>query len=161
ERATATLQGLLEARPDDPFYHELAGQFALENGNATAAVASYRTAATLAPNEPLILGGLGRALVALDTNAATQEAVEVLNRARRLEKADAMALRNLALAQARLGNEGQASLLTAERMLLMGRLNDAAIHATRAARALPQGSPGWRQAEDILRTTRRAARDNN
>ncbi|MEM8870223.1 MAG: M48 family metalloprotease [Pseudomonadota bacterium] len=161
ERATATLQALLAARPDDPFYTELAGQFALENGNADAAVTAYRTAAQLAPDEPLILSGLGRALVALDTDPATREAVEVLTRARRLDKADARALRNLALAQARLGNEGQASLLTSERMLLLGRLNDAAIHATRAARALPQGSPGWRQAEDILRTTRRASRAPN
>jgi len=67
-------------------------------------------------------------------------------------------LRDLALAEARLGNEGAAALATAERFLLEGRLPDAARNAARAADLLPAGSPGWRRAEDMLRITRRPAR---
>nr|WP_246237379.1 M48 family metalloprotease [Halovulum dunhuangense] len=155
-RARAAMAVLLAAHPDDPYYHELAGQFALESGRARDAVAAYRRAAELAPHEPLILSGLGRALIALDTPAATEEALQVLTRARRIDKADARALANLAIAYARLNRPADASLATAERYMLSGQLRDAGIHAARAARAFPQGAPGWRQAEDILRVVRRA-----
>ncbi len=161
QKSNATMAALLKARPNDPYYHELAGQFAIESGRAAEAVAAYRRATQLAPNEPLILSGLGRSLVALDSDAATREALQVLTKARQLDKADGTALRNLAVAYARLGDQGQASLATAERMLLRGRLEDAALHATRATRALPQGTPGWRQAQDILKTTKRATRTGN
>ena len=67
-------------------------------------------------------------------------------------------LRDLALAEARLGNEGAAALATAERFLLEGELGDAGRNAARAAALLPEGSPGWRKAEDVLRMTRRATK---
>ena len=62
----ALVDSLIAMRPDDAFYHELKGQFLLESGRAGPAAASYRRAVELAPFEPLILGGLGRAL--LNTN---------------------------------------------------------------------------------------------
>lgn len=155
-KARVAMGRLLEMRPDDPYYHELDGQIRLESGDAAGAVAGYRRATELAPDEPLILSGLGRALIAIDTPAATREALEVLTSARRVDRADGMALRNLAIAHARLGQEGLAALATAERMMLAGRTRDAAIHAARAQNQLPAGSPGWRQADDILRASRRA-----
>ena len=65
-------------------------------------------------------------------------------------------LRDLALAEARLGNEGAAALATAERFTLEGAFRDAERNAARAAALLPEGSPGWRRAEDIITMTRRA-----
>jgi len=156
KRALATVDALLRVKPNDPYYHELRGQFLIESGRAAEAAKSYRHAARLAPNEPLILAGLGRALVALDTPAATQEALDVLTRAAARETANPVILRNLAVVHARQGRPGRASLATAERFALQGRLRDADIHAARAAGQLPEGSPGWRQAQDILRITRRA-----
>ncbi len=153
--ARRNVDALIKARPNDPYYHELKGQFLLEGGDAKGAVSSYRTAARLAPNEALILSGLGRALVALDTGAATQEALDVLVRARSMDDKDPSVLRNLATAYARVGQTGRASLATAERFALQGRLRDAQVHARRATRQLSEGSPGWRQAQDILRLTTR------
>ena len=155
-RAMSTVDALIRARPDDAFYHELKGQFLIERGRAADAVAAYSRAARLAPDEPLILAGLGRALVAVDTPKSTRQALDVLTRAAAKEKADPGILRNLAVVYARLGDNGRASLATAERFALQGRLKDADIHATRAAGQLPQGSPGWRRAQDILAVTRRA-----
>ena len=156
KRARAQLDALLRARPDDPFYNELNGQFLLESGQAAAAAQAYRRAASLAPDEPLILSGLGRALVAMDTGAATKEALTVLTKARALDDADASTLRNLGVVYSRLGQPGNASLATAERFVLLGRLRDAEIHAKRAAARLSEGSPGWRQAQEILRLAKRA-----
>lgn len=157
-RATANVDALLAARPDDPYYHELKGQFLLEAGRAGPAAESYRRAVALAPKEPLILAGLGRALLNVDTPGATAEAAEALRQAVAMDRANPDALRDLALAEARLGNEGQAALATAERLAL-GRHNaDALRQAERAAALLPRGSPGWKRAQDIITVATRRAK---
>ena len=48
------------------------------------------------------------------------------------------------------GPDGMAALATAERFALRGNIKDAMVHARRAAKALPEGSPGWLRAQDIL-----------
>jgi predicted Zn-dependent protease len=155
-KARAAMAKLLAARPEDPFYIELEGQFLLEDGKADAAAEAYGRAVELAPNEPLILGGLGRALLNSDADDAPRAARDALARSARLDKANAGVLRDLALAEARLGNEGAAALATAERFTLEGRFRDAGRNAARAAALLPEGSPGWRQAEDLITMSRRA-----
>ncbi|MCB1352058.1 MAG: M48 family metalloprotease [Rhodobacteraceae bacterium] len=153
--AQAAADALIAERPDDPYYHELKGQFLLETGHAEAAVAAYRAAVELAPLEPQILGGLGRALLNTGNSADTQEARDTLALSVRYDKANEGVLRDLALAEARLGHEGAASLATAERYLLLGDIRDAARNATRAAQLLPKGSPGWQRAEDMIVVIRR------
>ena len=103
----------------------------------------------LAPKEPLILGGLGRALLNMDDDSVTAEARDALARSAAADKANSDVLRDLALAEARLGHEGAAALATAERFTLEGRFRDADRNAERAAALLPEGSPGWRRAQDI------------
>ena len=109
----------------------------------------------LKPREPLLLGSLGRALLNTGDERLTGEARDALRRSAELDRANGPVLRDLALAEARLGNEGAAALATAERFLLEGKPGDAARNAARAAALLPEGSPGWRKAEDVLRITRR------
>jgi predicted Zn-dependent protease len=104
----------------------------------------------LAPREPLILAGYGRALLASDTVSGNRQALEVLNRARARDPFNPRLLRDLALAHARLDQTGLASVTTAERYALLGRFDDAVIHANRATGLLPQGSPGWLRAQDVL-----------
>ena len=155
-RAIAAADALIALRPEDPYYHELRGQFLLEAGRAASAAESYRRATELAPGEALILGGLGRALLNMDDRSADTEARAVLARSASVDKANVGVLRDLALAEARLGNDGAAALATAERHLLEGRHADAARQAARAADLLPTGGPGWRQAQDVLIVARRA-----
>ncbi|WP_424934135.1 M48 family metalloprotease [Amaricoccus macauensis] len=155
DSAIAAVDTLIAMRPDDPYYLELKGQFLLESGRAEAAAEAYRTAVEAAPLEPQILGGLGRALLNMNTEAANREAAEKLGISARYDKANAGVLRDLALAEARLGNEGAAALATAERFVLMGDFQDAARNAHRAAQLLPKGSPGWQRAEDVITMTRR------
>jgi len=114
-------------------------------------VRAYGRAAELAPGEPLILAGLGRALVALDTPEATRRAVDVLERARARDAREPGVLRTLAVAYARQGRPGLASLATAERYALSGRLGDARVHAERASGLLPEGSAPWQRARDVVR----------
>ena len=155
-RALAELDALIAGRPDDPFYRELEGQILLESGDAAGAVEAYRAAVALAPREPLILGGLGRALLNTGDEADTEPAREALARSAELDRANAGVLRDLALAEARLGNDGAAALATAERFALEGEFADAHRNARRAAALLPTGSPGWRRAEDVTTLALRA-----
>ena len=63
---------------------------------------------------------------------------------------DARILRDLSVAYARNGQNAMASVVTAERYALQGRMKDAELHAKRAAGALPQGSGPWQRAQDVL-----------
>jgi predicted Zn-dependent protease len=155
-QAVANVDALVRARPEDAYYHELRGQILLESAQAAAAVQSYRRAAQLAPGEPLILAGLGRALLNTDDPSGLTEAKEVLTSSANIDSGNPGVWRDLALAHARLGNEGQAALATAERQSLEGRFDDASRSAERAAALLPRGSPGWQQAQDLISMARRA-----
>lgn len=154
-KARREIDRLVKMRPNDPFYHELRGQILLESGNAKAAVGSYRTAARLAPKEALILGGLGHAMLAKGSGSSVQDALKVLQNAYARDPRDPKTLRNLALAYARTGQPGQASVATAERYALFSNFKQAAIHAKRAQGQLPQGTRGWLKAEDIIAIERR------
>lgn len=155
-KGSAEIARLLEIRPDDPYYLELKGQFLLESGHAVPAVEAYRQAVALAPQEPLLLGELGRALLNTDDKADTVEARDVLARSAALDKASPDVLRDLALAEARLGNQGAAALDTAERFLLIGQFRDALRNADHASALLAYGSPGWRRAQDVTSIAQRA-----
>ncbi|MEO0622563.1 MAG: M48 family metalloprotease [Pseudomonadota bacterium] len=150
DEAIAAADRLIALRPEDPFYLELKGQILHESGRASEAVPLYRAAVSRAPNQPLLKAGLGRTLLALNTPEADAEALTVLKSAQTLDRADASALRDLAQAYSRAGDIGMATLATAERFALTGRNKDAVLHAKRAANLLPNGSPGWLRAQDIL-----------
>ncbi|GFE64136.1 M48 family metalloprotease [Litoreibacter roseus] len=150
KKALSELERLLAMRPRDPFYHELRGQVLLESGNVGAAVQSYRNALALAPNEALIMRGLGRAYLAADSADANRAALSTLEKARTRDSGDPGMLRDLAVAHARVGQNGLASVATAERYAIIGRYKDAELHAKRASGALPRGSSGWLRAQDVL-----------
>lgn len=147
---------LLNARPKDAYYQELNGQFLLATGDATGAVNAYRRAAKLSKDNDLILAGLGRALLALDTPAATRESVDVLEKARQTGFPAPLTYQSLAQAYGRLGQNGRASLAISERYALSGRLADAGLHAKRAMGLLAEGTPSWRRANDIALAAKRA-----
>ncbi len=154
--AHAHIDALLKARPRDAFYNELKGQFYLEAGQVSAAIPFYKRALAERPKDPLLQAGLGRALMALDTNAGTKQALPILEKAARTDRLNPRILQDLALAYARLKRPGNASLATAERFALSGRIKDAKLHAERAMKVLPEGTPAWRQAQDIVRVAKRA-----
>ena len=149
--AVSTMDRLIAKRPNDPFYIELKGQILLESRQPERALPEYRRAVALAPNEPLIKAGLGRTLLQFRTKSADTEALDILQDARSDDLADAAVLRDLATAYERAGDTGMATLSTAERYALVGNVKSAVSLAARAASILPEGSPGWLRAQDILK----------
>ena len=154
-QALRAIDAAIELRPSDPFLHDQRGQILLESRNFTAAVNAYGRAVQLAPNDPLILSGYGRSLLIVDR---VNEAMQVLEKARTIDFRDGAMLRDLSVAYARSGQRGMASVVTAERYALMGRMDDALIHAKRATDVLDEGSGPWQRAQDVLIAAERAAK---
>nr|WP_321252393.1 M48 family metalloprotease [uncultured Ruegeria sp.] len=145
--ARAAIDGALAIRPDDPYYYELKGQILLENRQMDQAVAAYGRAVEMAPNDSLVLAGYGRALLA---QGQTENALQALEKARARDYRNGRLMQDLGVAYSQVGNNGMAAVVTAERYALQGRMADAGIHAKRAIRQLPEGSPGWQRAQDVL-----------
>lgn len=151
--ALSKIDQAIDLRPDDAFYYELKGQILSESRQFKAALPAYHKATQLAPNNALCMAGYGHALL---TAGQPNQALPVLEAARSRDFRDLRLLRDLGAAYAKTGQNGMASLATAERYALQGRLGDASIHAKRASALLPQGSGAWRRAEDIVRAAKRA-----
>lgn len=150
KKALTLIDRARAARPNDPYYLDLKGQFLMESRNWAAAANAYGAALKLAPRDTLIMAGYGRALVALGGPQRLKQAVPYLERATARDWRNDLALRDLGTAYAKLGQTGMASVVTAERHAMRGRTKEARILAQRAADLLPNGSPGWRRAQDVL-----------
>ncbi len=149
-KAQSLIAQLVKAYPKDAYFRELQGQILLEGRQFKNAVAAYGQAVRLAPNNALILGGYGRALLTLKTPANDKKALDALIKARSRDSRDARILRDLGTAYARNGKPGFAALAAAERYALRGDLKNAKIQARRAAARLPVGTKGRQRALDIL-----------
>ena len=150
--AKRKIDQLISIHPKDPYYKELQGQILLENNEYTAAIKAYAKAAQLAPVNAQILGSYGRSLLAVNTRSNNLTALKNLRKARELDNRDARILRDIAIAFARAGNEGQAVLAIAERYALLGDLKNATLQAAKAEGLLSRGSIAWQRAQDILDT---------
>jgi predicted Zn-dependent protease len=148
--ALALMDGLLAQQPNNAYFWELKGQILLESGRASESLAPLRKAVSLAPSAGLIRALLGHALVATENGAYTDEAIRELLNATEREPDAAEAYRHLATAQARKGNIAMAELNSALFFFNTGQFSEAATQASRAMAKLPQGSPGWIRAEDIV-----------
>lgn len=156
KKATQLIEKLSQKAPNNPYVFDLKGQILLENRKFNAAVQAYGKAVSLAPNNPLILGGYGRALLATNTPNNTKKALSALQKSRARDGLDGKVMRDLGVAYARTGQNGMASLVTAERYAIFGRICDAGVHAQRASGLLPRGSAPWQRAMDVVQTHKRS-----
>lgn len=149
DRAIAAVDELLAENPEDPYFLELKGQILFESGRIEESIPPYRESVRRAPNEPLLLIGLGQSQASSNDDANVKPAIETLEAAVRLDRRSATAWRWLATAYGRDQQIGMARLATAERYLLLRRYRDAGQQAARALQVLPTGSPGHLRAQDI------------
>ncbi|MBX2806771.1 MAG: M48 family metalloprotease [Hyphomicrobiales bacterium] len=145
------LDALIEENPDNPYFHELKGQFLLEGGNAKAAVAPLRKAVSLSPNSGLMRVMLGQALISTNDDSVLKEAVGHLRKALLKEKQSVIGFRNLSIAYGRMDKIPEAQLAAAQAAFFEGNADFAKVHAQRSIQAFPEGSPNWVKANDIIR----------
>lgn len=153
DKALDEIDRLIARQPGDPYPVETKAQILLESRRFAEAARVYARASGLAPGDALILAGQGRALLAAGDHRA---ALPVLEKAAARDAANPRLLRDLATAYSKSGNDGMAALSVAEARAIVGQLADARTLAVRASELLPQGSPGWRRAQDVIRVADRA-----
>jgi predicted Zn-dependent protease len=149
--ALSLMDGLIQAQPGNAFFHELKGQALLESGRAREAIAPLRRAVALAPWAVPIRAMLGHALVASNDPKLLDEAIRELSNASQREPDAPDAFQHLATAYGRKGNIGMAELASAQAYVNAGDYKMAHTQASRAMTKLPEGSPGYLKAEDIMK----------
>ena len=150
DRALPEIQTLIDAYPNNPYYHELKGQLLFEFGRANDAVAPYQRSIQLLSDNALMRINLGRALLATNENSQIEQAVTEFRRALLLETDNSFGWFELARAYSALGNDVMANLATAESKFHSGLKPEANQFARRAMAGLRRGSTEWRQAADII-----------
>ena len=156
--AIAQIDGLIQAQPNNPYFHELKGQALLEGGHPAEAIAPLRQAAHLARHPALIQIMLGQALVATNNRKYAEEAVHLLQTAISREPEMPGAFTQLAMAYGQKGDYPHADLASAQAAFARGDVKTARQLAERAKHGLPVGSPAWVQADDIVSVKMPSAR---
>jgi predicted Zn-dependent protease len=148
--ALIQIEGLIQAQPSNPYFHELKGQALLESGQGAAAIAPLRHAIQSAPSPALIQIMLAQALIASKETKPAEEAVKLLRTALAKEPESPDGYTQLAMAYGRKGDLAEADLASALAALMRGDARTARDLATRAKTRFPVGSPGWVKADDII-----------
>ncbi len=128
--AMGQIDALIEAQPQNPYFHELKGQTLLEAGKPAEAIAPLRRATQLAPNPALIQVMLGQALVESNDPAHLSEAISVLEASLARDSDSPEAYNQLAMAYGRKGDLGHADLASAQ-AALEARRYEGGPHARR------------------------------
>jgi predicted Zn-dependent protease len=159
-RAVAQIDGLIEAEPNNPYFHELKGQALLESGHAAEAVPPLRRAVQLASHPALIQIMLAQALIGTNNAKNADEAVTLLRSSIQHEPEAPDAYAQLAMAYGRKGDVANADLAAAQAAFNRGDMITAKQLAARAKTRLAVGSPAWVQADDIVNVKMPTARNN-
>jgi predicted Zn-dependent protease len=147
--AAASIDALIQAQPENPYFYELKGQAMLEGGKPAEAIAPLRHAVSLAPNPTLIQIMLAQALVATRDRSRVDEAVSILRAALTREPESPDAYSHLAMAYGLKNDLPNADLASAQAAFMRGDIKTAREIATRARARFPIGSPGWVKADDL------------
>ena len=147
--ALEQVDALIRERPDNPYFHELKADFLTRSGKSREAIAPLRQALRLSKGASLIRVQLASALLATNDPKVVGEAADLLRKSI-IEDENPRAYRSLADAYYRLGRQAEADAAIAQAYFLEGDVKQAQNFATRAQRALRQGSPTWLKMDDII-----------
>lgn len=150
QKSFALLDEIIKENPNDPYFYELKGQILFENGRIKESVAPYRKAVELAPDSALIKLGLATSETAINQPELNKAAVQQLKQAVQIEPDNAMIWHQLATAHGQLNQIPESMLALAEEAMLEGDKKDAGRFAAMAKKGLPEGSPAYIRAGDII-----------
>jgi len=150
QQAAGEAAALVRAEPHNPYFLELEGQILLESGKPKEAIPPLREATEKTNYQPLIATTFGHALLAVEDPALLPEAEKVLRQSVVRDQENPFAWYQLGMVYERKGDSASAALATAERSSMIGDMGRALPAAQAAMAGLPQGSPDWIRAQDIL-----------
>lgn len=158
-KAITLIDQLITQYPENPWFYEVKGQIYFESGMAQNAIAPYRKAIALMPDEALLHLGLGASVLTAQQIEAARGKVNTayakmsilhLRTALRLDPESAPVYQQLARAFGLTEDIGRAEWATAEWKALVGDTQQAKRHAKRAIKILPRGTSEYLRAHDIL-----------
>jgi predicted Zn-dependent protease len=147
--ALSQIDSLIQAQPNNPYFHELKGQALVDSGRGREAIVPLRHAISLAPDPTLIHVLLGQALIGANDPVLINDAIANLRKALANDPEIPDAYEHLAMAYGRGGDLAEADLASAQAAFNRGNLPTARQLAARAKGRFPIGSPGWVKADDI------------
>jgi predicted Zn-dependent protease len=146
----AQIGALIATQPNNPWFHELRGQALLEAGRADQAIEPLRRAVALSQGAVPVQVMLGHALLSSNNPRNVDQAITILNRVTQRETDNAEAFQYLSMAYEKKGNQPQAMISAAQGLMLMGRFVEARTQADRVKKLVPERSPIWLKADDIM-----------
>lgn len=149
QNAVPIIDGLTREVPQDPYFWELLGQALLEGGQPAKAVPPLEHAVKLLPNGLLQIL-LAQALIGTETREANAEALKMLRLAERTEGDSPELYKLKGMAYGQTGDVARAELATAEYAWSTGDKKLTIEKAKSAKDKLPQNSPEWMRANDLL-----------
>jgi predicted Zn-dependent protease len=150
QKALEDCDTLIKLEPKNPYFCELEGQIYVNMSKPEKGVPTYQKSVDLLPDASLLRVSLAAAQLATEKPALAKPALDNLKIALRQENDNSFAWFEAAQAYSELGNEPLANLSTAERYYNSGEMPAAAHFAMLALKKLPQGSPDWQRAGDIM-----------
>ena len=149
QNAVPIIESLTRDLPQDPYFWELLGQALLEGGQPAKAVAPLRQAVRMLPNGLLQIL-LAQALIGTETREANAEALKMLRLAQRSEGDTPELFKLQGMAYGQTGDIARAELATAEYAWATGDKKLTLDKAMSAKEKLPQNTPEWTRANDLL-----------
>ncbi len=150
QKAIEECETLIRLEPRNPYFWELEGQIYVNMSKPEKGVPAYQKSVDLLPDGPLLRVSLAAAQLATEKQVLAKLALDNLKIALRQENDNTFAWFEAAQAYSEMGNEPMANLSTAERYYNAGAMPAAAHFAMMAQKKLPQGSPDWERATDIM-----------
>jgi predicted Zn-dependent protease len=150
QKALDECDTLVKLEPNNPYFWELEGQIYVNMSKPEKGVPAYQKSVDLLPDAPLLRVSLAAAQLATEKTVLAKPALDNLKIALRQENDNTFAWFEAAQAYSEMGNEPMANLSTAERYYNAGAMASAARFAAVAQKKLPQGSPDWQRATDIM-----------
>ena len=150
QKALAAINGLIAEEPNNPYFYEARGQIFMSMAKPAEAIPDYQKSVSLRPQAPQLRLALATAQLATEDQNLAQPALANLKAAILVEDDDVFTWYQAAAAYSMLKNEPMANLSTAEAWYNAGDMKRAVVFASRARSKLPQGSPDWQRAGDII-----------
>ncbi len=149
EAALADVDGLIAARPNNPYFWEVKGDLLMRSGRNRDAIPALRQAIKLEPSASLIRVQLAGALQEDPSPAAITESVALLRKSL-IDDENSRAYRLLANSYYKQGRQPEADAMIAQAYFLEGDLKQAQLFAKRAQTKLRSGTPEWLKNDDII-----------
>ncbi len=146
----ASINSLLESKPNDTYYNELKGQILFEFGRKDS-FEYYDKAVKLSPNDPMIR--LSRAVVRINISKDPDHNAEVIDDLKfaiSKEPDNIVPIYFLSVAYGKSGDEARSALYNAIMLFKQGNFKDAKMMAKAAIKGLQNGSTEWYKANDII-----------